>query len=218
MAGNIKVDRFLGRWDGAKAYVVGFFQTDGHLGRYKDSGKWRCDFASSDWDVIARLANYFKFTGKISKRKNKGLTKGGKEFATIYQFTVINERLAGEFRRLGFVERKSLEMVGIPAVPDEWFFHYLRGVIDGDGSFGRLHKSIRIVSGRREVLDGINGRLRELGFAGYQVCRSARSFSLQLYSRVAKEIVARLYAGEPELFLGRKKKLAEEIWAKGLIV
>lgn len=104
-----------------KAYFIGIMLTDG----------WICKNAiavsMADKDVIEFICKYF---GKEPEVVNK---PGNRRVQ--YRFIINSERIVGELKRFGIVERKSLTLKPPKLKNSEVQFlpYLIRGIIDGDG-------------------------------------------------------------------------------------
>ncbi len=117
--GKVKIE-----WSPRFAYALGLLATDGNLSK---DGR-HLDFTSND---IEQLNNFMKCLGiqvKISY-KISGFTH---KKSPHIQFGDVNFY---EFlTTLGFKPAKS-KTIGIIKVPQKYFFDFLRGHLDGDGTF-----------------------------------------------------------------------------------
>lgn len=110
-------------WNRDLAYAVGLLATDGSL---SNSGR-HIIFVSKDRQQIRNLMHIFKLRVKIgytvsgySGRKTPRIQFGD---VVLYRFLL----------RIGLTTNKS-KTLGTLKVPPQYFFDFLRGVFDGDGS------------------------------------------------------------------------------------
>lgn len=112
-------------WSGALAYCIGLIASDGNLsadGRH-------ITFVSKDLDLIITFCKCLRIKPKISL-KNGGFTKTRKyyyvQFGDIHFYKFLLS--------LGLTPSKS-KTIGALKIPPQYFFDFLRGSFDGDGSF-----------------------------------------------------------------------------------
>ena len=111
-------------WSSNVAYAVGLFATDGCL-----SGDGRhIDFTSKDIEQIRNFKKCLDLKVKVSK-KTSGVSD--KLYSRV-QWSDVG--LYKFFQSIGLTPRKS-KIMGLIDVPEEYFFDFLRGLHDGDGSF-----------------------------------------------------------------------------------
>lgn len=101
-------------WSPELAYAVGLMASDGNL---SPDGR-HLIFVSKDREQLENLHRCFDLDVSIGRDR----IQWGDVF--LYQFLLS----------IGLTPRKSLT-IGVVAVPDPYFFDFLRGVFDGDGSF-----------------------------------------------------------------------------------
>jgi hypothetical protein len=113
-------------WSAELAYAVGLMATDGNL----SPDERHLELTSKDLEQVQNIKNVFNVNAEIST-KGGGTYGKGKEYfriqwgdVTLYKFLL----------EAGLTPRKSFTL-GALKIPDEYFFHFLRGCYDGDGSF-----------------------------------------------------------------------------------
>jgi len=113
-------------WSSDLAYAVGLIATDGCL---SPDGRHLL-FVSKDLEQIEHVRSIFEVTAKIGithsggKHKHVGYHRVQWGDVTLYNFLLD----------IGLTPNKSLTL-GSVLVPDEYFFDFVRGLHDGDGSF-----------------------------------------------------------------------------------
>lgn len=155
-------------------YLLGVGMSDGCIVETK-TGKTRCAFAISlsvkdELWLKAIQKFYFPDTNinrSISKKKT-----GDFEMVKIQ---IQNQDLVEWFLNKGCVQRKS-RIIELPEIPDEYFFDFLRGFIDGDGSVSLTHRiykngfeaeylRIRITTGSENFAKQLAEKIRNLKIA-----------------------------------------------------
>ena len=113
-------------WSPDIAYGVGLMATDGNL---SPDGR-HLELTSKDIQQINNLKRCFDIRAKVSTKSGGALAHGKRYYriqwgdVTLYNFLLD----------VGLTPNKSLTL-GALKVPDEYFFDFLRGSYDGDGSF-----------------------------------------------------------------------------------
>ncbi|MCL5435596.1 MAG: hypothetical protein M1275_00770, partial [Patescibacteria group bacterium] len=113
------------RWSSNLAYAVGLIATDGCL--YKDGR--HLAFISKDYDLVCQFKELLGLNNKIAK-KPSGFVKGG--YGHWVQFGDVN--FYNFLLSIGLTPAKS-KTLGPLKIPDRYFFDFIRGHFDGDGSF-----------------------------------------------------------------------------------
>lgn len=105
-------------------YWAGYLAADGCV-KYNHQTLSAISVKSNDKDIIQNLALYMEATNKIGFYNNK-----------YYQLQVFSPTTVLNLQRLWNISpRKSLSYTYPTQMPDEYFYPYLRGYNDGDGSF-----------------------------------------------------------------------------------
>ena len=113
------------KWSPNFAYAVGLITTDGNL---SPNGR-TINFTSKDKELIDHIKNCFKISNKVG-RKGRGGSKDKK-----YYVIQIGDICFYKFLRdLGLMPKKS-KILGTLSIPRQFFFDFLRGHFDGDGTF-----------------------------------------------------------------------------------
>lgn len=126
-------------WTPELAYAVGLITTDGSLS--KDGRHF--DFTSNDKDLIETLEKCLGLKNKIIQKRS-GYTGKLSSFHIQFGNAILYRWLQG----IGLMPNKSKNL-GALLIPDEYFFHFLRGHLDGDGTVRKFrdpvyHNSIRL--------------------------------------------------------------------------
>ncbi len=113
------------QWSPNFAYAIGLITTDGNL----SSDRRHINFTSKDLELVRIYRYCLGIDNKIGKkaRSNEEIKK--------YFCVQFGDVLFYQFlRTIGLTPRKS-KTLGAIAIPDEYFFDFLRGHFDGDGTF-----------------------------------------------------------------------------------
>ncbi len=192
------------KWSPNLAYAVGLIATDGCLsidGRH-------LDFTSKDIQLLETFKKCLGLKNKIGY-KASGFSK--KKYPRI-QFgdSVLYKWLLG----LGITPHKS-KTIGRLKIPNKYFFDFLRGSFDGDGScFGywdpRWHSSFMFYltfnSANKPHIDWLREMIKKLTKANGHIAQDGRKITWQL--KYAKEesraIIPKMYYKENLPCLERK--------------
>jgi len=110
------------KWSANFAYAIGLLATDGCL---SPDGR-HLSLTSKDTDQLETFMKCLRINNKIGKVKNrKGQTASRVQFGDVLFIKFLDS--------IGLLQAKSLTLGRID-VPLEYFFDFLRGCFDGDGS------------------------------------------------------------------------------------
>lgn len=118
--GKVKIE-----WSPHFAYAIGLLATDGNL---SPDGR-HISFTSKDMQLVSLLKKCLYLSNKITK---KG--RGGDMRKRYYLVQFGDVLFYGFLLSLGLSSAKS-KTIGSLAIPDKYFFDFLRGHFDGDGTF-----------------------------------------------------------------------------------
>lgn len=204
--------RVVIKWSPEFAYAIGLLVTDGNL---SPDGR-HFNFTSKDIELVELFKNALGLTNKIGRKARGGETE--KKYYVIqfgdvlfYDFCV----------RIGLHPNKSKTLAEIK-VPRKYFFDFLRGDFDGDGTFHsywdpRWRSSFMFytifVSASKPHIDWLREFIfRELGISGH-ITKSVTCSVYQLkYAKRESLIVLRaMYRNKKLLSLSRKKLKIEGV-------
>lgn len=211
-------DKISTEWYPNLAYAIGLLVTDGNLSK---DGR-HIDLTSKD---IEQLDNFNKSLGiqkKISQKKS-----GLGNVSSRIQFS--NTKFYLFLVSIGITPNKS-KTIGKIDVPDEYFFDFLRGHFDGDGSFysykdKRWKNSVMyylcFTSASKDHIFWIRDKIFELCGARGSLVKSKGNTAYQL--KYAKKetliLVGKLYYNNRVLCLNRKaQNIKNTICAGGEMV
>ncbi len=118
--GKVKI-----KWSPEFSYAIGLIATDGSL----SSDKRHISFTSKDLELIN------KFQKSLGTNNNIGKKSSGSQKLKKYYFVHIGDVLFYKFLlTIGLMPRKT-KIIGNIDIPNEYFFDFLRGHLDGDGTF-----------------------------------------------------------------------------------
>ena len=192
------------RWSSNIAYGVGLMVTDGSLSK---DGR-HIDFTSKDEEQLHNFNKAFNLSVNISYKKS-GYTG---EYCSRLQFSDV--RLYRFLSELGITTAKT-KTVSVLNIPDEYFFDFLRGHLDGDGSFysywdPRWKSSfmfyLQFTSGSKKHLIWLNNKIFDLINVQGKIRKSTRSHQLIFAKKSSKLIIKKMFCSDDCVYLSRKKK------------
>lgn len=145
-----KINHFFfseGLTDEYRAYVYGVFIADGNIGRSGSSIYVR--LGSTDFQMVRDINRVLKSKYKISHKRNKSKKD-------LFILKAYSPYLHNDLSSIGCIERKTY-FTNYPAIEDPSLHrHFIRGVLDGDGSWYFKKDSLVIsFSGNDKLLYGI---------------------------------------------------------------
>ncbi len=194
-------------WSPQLAYAIGLIATDGCL--YKDGR--HLAFVSKDLQLINTFKNCLGLKVKIAK-KQSGFKEGSYSYWVQFGDVVFYRFLVS----IGLTPAKSKTMKEI-GIPNEYFFDFLRGSFDGDGSFNsywdkRWESSflfyLSFTSASLRHLTWLRKTLEELiGTKGHiNLSFNTRAYQLKYAKREASLIFKKMYHSPNIPRLERKYK------------
>lgn len=192
------------KWNANLAYAVGLIATDGCL----LSDGLLIDLTSKDKE---QLLNFSKCVGVNFKIGTKYNSNGDKQFRIQFKNRIFYDFLLS----IGLTPRKSLTM-GRLAIPDKYFFDFLRGCFDGDGCFysywdPRWRSShmfyLEFASASLTHVSWLQEEIRKrLKISGHITGRNKSVFfQLKYAKKEALEIIKKMYYSENVICLSRKR-------------
>lgn len=193
------------KWSADFAYVIGLLVTDGCLSK---DGR-HIDFTSTDLEQIRNFQKCLKIKVKIGTKDNGNGYKAFRvQFGDIIFYNFLEE--------IGLTKAKSLT-VGEILVPGEYFFDFLRGCFDGDGTFYSYWDSrwksshmfyMEFISGSHKHIDWLRKEIKSRLNANGHLTKSKERSVVQLKyaKREALEIISKMYYASSVVHLSRKYK------------
>jgi hypothetical protein len=179
------------QWSPEFAYCIGLITSDGNLSK---DGR-HINFTSKDKQLIDIFVDSLKIKNKISM-KGSGTIKEKNIF--FVQFGDVN--FYRFLQGIGLTPNKS-KTLGQIQVPDKYFFDFLRGHFDGDGTF----YSVFISASKEHILWLQEKIKRRLGIEGHitksgsQVC-----YQLKYAKSDSHKLLPKIYSHGNNLCLSRK--------------
>lgn len=200
-------------WSPEFAYAIGLLVTDGCL----SSDGRHIELTSNDMEQLLNFRKCLSINNKIG-RKSSGYTN---KKSTRVQFGDIN------FYRflvsIGLTPAKS-KTVGKIDVPDKYFFDFLRGLHDGDGSFysywdPRWRSSFmfytNFVSASKKHIDWLRNKLSDFLKVKGHITKDQKKTTYQLkYAKAESlKILRKIYYSKNVVCLSRKRLKIEKAFA-----
>ncbi len=110
-------------WSAHFAYAIGLIVTDGNISK---DGR-RITFVSKDYEQVKNFVDCFGIENKIGRHMSGSTDK------ISYRVQFGDVRLIAFLDTIGIMPAKS-KIIGPIHVPDKFFFSYLLGCFDGDGT------------------------------------------------------------------------------------
>lgn len=165
------------------AYWLGFIHADGHINKRS----LEIELKSQDYKHL------IKFSEFIKKDKNPKVTFRNKQYPTC-RINIGSKKLCDNLRNIA----KSINIINF--IPEDFIFHFLRGLFDGDGSIGKDRIDIigftPVIEKIKEILDC--GRIEYECYKGI-----SRIYIYGLKRGKALNILHKLY-DNASIFLDRK--------------
>ena len=198
------------KWSPEIAYAVGLITTDGSL----SIDGCHIDFTSNDIQLLNTFKKCLKIDNKIG---SKFSSYTGKKSSHRVQFG--NVILYKWLLDIGLMPNKT-KKIGALKIPDTYFFHFLRGHLDGDGSIREYQDPIypnsqrvyiRFLSASLDHLVWMQKRLKHLlGIRGC-VRELTRVFGLTFAKKESLKLLPKIYPGPEVPCLKRKYKIVEPL-------
>jgi hypothetical protein len=203
--GKVKI-----RWSSDFAYAVGLLASDGSLSK---DGR-HIDFTSKDIEQVKNFKRCLGLNNMVGEKKSG--VAGGVSYRVQFGDVLLYKFLLG----IGFMPAKS-KIFGKLNIPAKYFFDFLRGSFDGDGSFysyydPRWRSSFMFytifISASRQHIEWLQGvLLGRLGVKGYITTDFKKS---TLHLNYAKgdswKVLKSMYYSKHAVCLSRKRRKVEK--------
>ncbi len=176
-------------------WFIGWITSDGYINEIHPAVSLEiCD--REPLEIIAKLMNY---NGQIKEYR---MRKNQKKQSYLLFFN--DKKLVDDFVKIGIRQNKS-KSIQMPIINPEFFYHFLRGVIEGDGSivssdnrqFVFLNSSSKIFLEQIALVVNLPFKIREMKTGVYR---------LVYWDKHANELCIRIYKDSDNLRLERKYK------------
>lgn len=196
----------------AKAYFLGLITTDGCV-FWKKNG-------SAFLTISLKASDRYILEAFMSEiRCNRRLVYDRR--ANCYTATVSSNKVVTDLAKYAVVPKSSLTQLFPSNIPSLYVGDYLRGLIDGDGSYGfysrprrRVHKkSVRMCSGSKQFISAFIECISKVAGASQVAILQEEShlFTCAWYSNDDVEAIISLLYAHGGYCLTRKKEIADKI-------
>lgn len=207
-----KVDR---KWSSNLAYAIGLLTTDGCLSK---DGR-HIDLTSKDRE---QLLNFMRCLNIKNKIGTKSSGSSGKRFARVQFGDVVFYNFLLE---IGLTPHKSKTIISVK-IPTKYFFDFLRGHLDGDGTFysywdSRWKSSFMFytvfTSASKKHIEWLRRELlRFIGINGHVTKDSKKTiYQLKYAKGESLKLLPKIYYNNDVVCLSRKRYKIEK--ALGLV-
>lgn len=194
-----------------KAYFLGLIYADGWIVYNPKVATYELgiQLQSSDKHILESLNNALGGVHKIShtapkEKEIKGVKTISKDQDAL---RVYSKKIVNDLMSLNIVPNKTKHSA-YPSVPDEYFFDFLRGYIDGDGCyyFDKLNNcEISITCSNEEPLKWISGKLEHYNIHSFVYKEYDTKYRLYCYRRNdVEKLISKMFYSSNILYLKRK--------------
>jgi len=190
-------------WSANLAYCIGLIATDGSLSK---DGR-HIEFISKDRDLVETFCRCLGIRNRIGS-KVSGYKKNSLAFRVQFGDVAFYRWLLG----LGLTPNKSLT-IGELKIPDEFFFDFLRGSFDGDGTIYSFRDErwknsfmfyVRFVSASKKHLEWLQAAIHRLLAVRGIIRQNTRAYHIVFAKRSTRKILEKIYAVPDAPCLERK--------------
>jgi len=200
------------KWSPALAYAVGLLATDGSLSK----DRLHIDFTSKDRGQVVTFQKCLGVSHIKIGRKGSGTAEGKKYFRIQFGDVLFYQWLLG----IGLTPNKS-KTLGPLKVPDQYFFDFLRGCFDGDGTIysfwdKRWHSSymfyIGFTSASKPFLEWLQSNTARLCGTEGKITQHVRSHQLRYAKMGSRVLFKKMFYADDIPYLKRKFTKAQKIF------
>lgn len=193
------------KWSSNLAYAIGLITTDGNLSK---DGR-HINFTSKDKELAHKFIKCLGIKTKITM-KSSGLIR-----EKLYYFIQFGDVVFYRFLQSLGLEAKKSKIVAAIKIPDKYFFHFLRGHFDGDGTFysyfdPRWRSSFMFytvfISASEKHIKWLRGEIIEfLNIEGHIAKSKKHScYHLKYAKKESINLLSRMYKTKGDIYLKRK--------------
>ena len=124
-----------------KAYIIGLLFADGCISERNNA--IYISLKEEDKDILLKIN---KEIGSNRPLEFLNYNDKNKNWSNQYKLTISSKHMVESLRKLGIFPNKSLKIEFPSWVSNEYYFHFLRGYIDGDGSIFKTEKRMSFIA------------------------------------------------------------------------
>lgn len=124
-----------------KAYILGLLFADGYIS--ESNNCISISLKEDDVDVLLKINEEIKSNRPLSYLRYNDKNKN---WSNQYKLSINSAYMVNSLRKLGLFQNKSMQIEFPLWLQDEYYFHFLRGYIDGDGCIMKTEKRLTIIS------------------------------------------------------------------------
>ena len=194
-------ESFFDELNEKSAYILGFIFADGNVAWDTEKGYYSMTItaAEKDKDHLEKIRTI------ISSSKPLLYASGTKS----YRLIVNSKKICRKLISFGVVPRKSL-IVKFPELPEKYLRHFIRGVIDGDGSVRYYSRKrspyfeIIMCSGSLDFCKIFVKKINEAIGVNANIRRNANNVYIMGYTCSRGKKLAKYIYSDATIFLNRK--------------
>jgi hypothetical protein len=197
------------KWDSNIAYAVGLITTDGNL---SPDGRHIC-MVSNDIQLLETFRNCLNLSNKICPKRSgyTGLETSHKiQFGNVIFYKWLLD--------LGLTPKKSKTINNLK-IPDEYFFNFLRGHLDGDGYIRKYQDKVFPKSQRLYLnfysasamhLQWLQKSIKNLSGANGKISKKTNEYVLIYAKKESLKLIPLIYPNKNVPRLQRKYEIVKE--------
>lgn len=219
---NLKENFFEDIDSEEKAYFLGLLFTDGSVtDEHKRQSQVRLELQERDLELLEKYKNILgigsKTTFSTKKNKNNTISK-----SALVSFR--SQKMVDDLKKYGIIKNKTYLTKHLPDIRQELIPHFLRGLIDGDGSIYTtktiinnktyFKKVIYFCSHNYSVVEDFKNLLNAILINKYdsKITDNKGTYRFTITKKDTVKEVATLLYKDSNISLARKYKLAKNIY------
>ena len=134
-----------------KAYLLGFLCADGCI--YKKTNKITFLISNKDENILEFIKKELEVTNKIVY--NTYYDKRTSKYYIRVSLSFSSSKLKLDLSKLGITFEKSTKL-SFPKIQEQYYFSFIRGLIDGDGSISKNKTTVSLISTNEVLIEIID--------------------------------------------------------------
>jgi hypothetical protein len=192
-----------------KAYWLGFLFADGYIRERKSGNSLELKLSQKDESHLILFKENINSNHKIVYATNKVKYKNGFSESKMCHLAIYSNEIVNSIKKQGIHSRKTFT-ISKPIIKDELMSHFIRGYVDGDGSFSfnpkKYINKTQIVSASIEFTKFIIDEL----YKNKIKIQLYNNIKLQIQNKVDNLNFYNYIYKNATIYLDRKKKKYEE--------